>query len=241
MLLNKMYFFSKKWYNIYNIPFKGEISMKKYGKVKYRKSIVKSMDDKFVKKYGFEDSYFRFERSINFMSKEGDLAEELALQYLKDNNLLSDNYQVNRVIALKTIKIEADIIDYGNKIIYETKSRKNGDVARKAIKQKWNVFEYDRAGSVYNDYEMNGIAVANYEQGPVVKGVVRFDRAKFNPERQDKAFKEHYDKVEHFKSLARSKGYDENGIRLKKNKKQSTTASKAHYKPNHHHQQSKNK
>ena len=76
--------------------------MKKYGKTKYRKSIVKSMDEKFVMKYGFEDSYRRFERSINRMDKEGDLAEELAVKYLKEKGLLSDNIRVNAVIALNT-------------------------------------------------------------------------------------------------------------------------------------------
>ena len=190
--------------------------MKKYGKTKYRKSIVKSMDEKFVMKYGFEDSYRRFERSINRMDKEGDLAEELAVKYLKEKGLLSDNIRVNAVIALNTIKIEADIIDYDNKIIYETKSRRNGELAKKAVKQKWNIFEFDKKGSIYENYEFKGIVVANYEEGPVVKGIASFDSSKFNRDRQVESFKKHYEKVEFLKSVKRSKGYNEFGIREKK-------------------------
>jgi len=190
--------------------------MKKYGKTKYRKSIVKSMDEKFVMKYGFEDSYRRFERSINRMDKEGDLAEELAVKYLKEKGLLSDNIRVNAVIALNTIKIEADIIDYDNKIIYETKSRRNGELAKKAVKQKWNIFEFDKKGSIYETYEFKGIVVANYEGGPIVKGIASFDSSKFNRDRQAESFKKHYEKVEFLKSVKRSKGYNEFGIREKK-------------------------
>lgn len=196
--------------------------MKQRGPVKYRKSIIKSMDEKFVKKYGFEDSYRRFERSINMMDKEGDLAEELAIEHLKKNKLLSDNYRTNAVIALNTIKIEADIIDYDNKIIYETKSRRNGELAKKAVKQKWNVFQYDKKGSIYEQYEFKGIVVANYEVGPTVKGIASFDANKFDRTRLDEAFRKHYEKVEFLKSVKRSRGYDENGnkIFINKNKTQ---------------------
>ncbi len=186
--------------------------------MKYRKSIVKSMDESFVRKYGFEDSYRRFERSINRMQKEGDEAELLALEYLKERNLLSDNYRENAVIALKTIKIEADIIDYDNKVIYETKSRRSGELAKMACKQKWYVFEYDRRGSRYEDFEFKGIVVANYETGKKVKGIVSFDPNKFNSTKQEREFKEHFDRIEHFKGIKRSKGYDENGMFIKKNK-----------------------
>lgn len=188
---------------------------KKYGQVKYRKSIVKSMNEDFVKKYGFEDSYRRFESSINRMSKEGDVAEELAIKYLKSKGLLSDNYRENAIIALNTIKIEADIIDYDNKIIYETKSRKSGELAKLACKQKWYVFEYDRQGSIYEEYEFKGIVVANYETGQKVKGIVSFDPERFNSEKQERDFKEHFKRIEYFKSIKRSKGYDDNGMRMK--------------------------
>ena len=188
--------------------------MKQRGAVKYRKSIIKSMDEKFVKKYGFEESYRRFERSINMMDKEGDLAEELAIQHLKDNNQLSDNYRTNAVIALNTIKIEADIIDYDNRIIYETKSRRNGELAKKAVKQKWNVFQYDKDGSIYQNYEFKGIVVANYEAGPTVKGVATFDASKFDRKRLEESFLKHYEKVELLRSVKRSKGYDETGNRI---------------------------
>ncbi len=191
------------------------MNKKKYGKVKYRKSIVKSMSESFVKKYGFEDSYRRFENSINRMSKEGDSAELLALEHLKSKNLLSDNYRENAIIALNSIKIEADIIDYDNKIIYETKSRRSGELAKLACKQKWFVFEYDRKGSIYEDYEFHGIVVANYETGQKVKGIVTFDSSKFNPEKQERDFKEHFERIEHFKSIKRSRGYDDNGMRQK--------------------------
>ncbi len=196
---------------------------KKFGQVKYRKSIVKSMNESFVKKYGFEDSYHRFERSINRMQKEGDVAETLALNYLKDNNLLSDNYRENAVIALGSIKIEADIIDYDNKIIYETKSRKSGELAKLACKQKWFVFEYDKKGSIYENYEFKGIVVANYETGQKLKGIVDFKNNTFNEEKQRKDFEEHFNRIEYFKSIKRSKGYDENGMKIKRPKRRVNT------------------
>jgi hypothetical protein len=154
------------------------------------------------------------------MDKEGDLAEELAIEHLKKNKLLSENYRTNAVIALNTIKIEADIIDYDNKIIYETKSRRNGELAKKAVKQKWNVFQYDKKGSIYQEYDFKGIVVANYDIGPTVKGIASFDANKFDRTRLDEAFKKHYEKVEFLKSVKRSRGYDDNGNKIFANKKQ---------------------
>lgn len=188
---------------------------RRFKDVKYRKSIIKSMDDKYVKRLGFDESYRRFERSINKMDKEGDEAEQLAIEYLKEKNVLSNNYRTNLVIVLNTIKIEADIIDYDNKIIYETKSRRSGELAKKACKQKWNIFQYDKAGSNYEDYEFHGIVVANYDQGKIVKGVAKFENSKFDPLKMEKTFQEHYKRVEYFKSLKRSKGYDEYGNKIK--------------------------
>lgn len=190
--------------------------MKKKGAVKYRKSIVESMQEKYVKKYGFEDSYRRFELSIKNMEKEGDKAEEMAVEYLKKLNLLSKNYQLNRVIALDTIKIEADIIDYDNKIIYETKSRKTGELAKRAIKQKWDIFQYDKNHSNYQDYKFYGIIVANYHRGPSVKGIAKFENTIFNPKRLELSFENHHAKVNYFKSVKRSRGYDELGNRSRK-------------------------
>lgn len=185
--------------------------MKNLGPVKYRKSIIKSMNENFILKYGFEDSYRRFERSINRMEKEGDIAEEMAIEYLKEEKKLGENYRTNMVIALNTIKIEADIIDYDNKIIYETKSRKNGILAKKAIRQKWNVFMFDKDGSNYENFKFYGIIVANYEIGPKVKGIANFDHVKFDKERLSEEFEKHYKRVEEFKKIKRSKGYDEKG------------------------------
>lgn len=184
-------------------------------KAKYRKSIVKSMGDDFVLRYGFEDSYRRFEGSINRMQKEGDVAEELAVKHLKELGVLSNNYKTNAVIVLNTIKIEADIIDFDNKIVYETKSRRTGELAKKACKQKWNIFQYDKVGSFYENFDFHGIVVANYEQGQQVKGIAKFEKSTFNSEKMQESFENHYNRVEHFKKLKRSKGYDINGFRIR--------------------------
>ncbi len=144
---------------------------------KYRKTIVEAMDPKFVEIFGFDKSYFVFERSINKMSKEGDLAEKLALDYLIENNLLGDEYRTNQVITLRNIKMEADVIDYDNKIVYETKSRKNREVAKKACKDKWRWFEFDKNKSYYQDYQFKGIVVENQEEGPKVIGISSFPKA----------------------------------------------------------------
>jgi len=178
---------------------------KKYNKrklkPKYRKSIIDSMKPEKIKKYGFKKSYFVFERSIANMAKEGDEAEEMAVQFLKDHQLLSEQYSENRVIALRTIKIEADIIDYGNKIVYETKSRRNGDAARKAIKDKWRLFEYDKRNTRYHDYQFCGIVVVNYDNGKEVEGLVTFEKAQFDKEKVQEVFRKHKEKVKELSKI----------------------------------------
>lgn len=170
---------------------------------KYRISIVESMSDEKVIEYGFEKSYYLFERSINNMSKEGDKAEKAALNYLKKKHCLSDNYRTNRVIALNTIKIEADIIDYDNKIIYETKSRKTGMQAKMAIKKKWAIFEHDKKDSNYEDYTFKGIVVSNYENGMKIKGIAEFDNQNYNEIVTAKKFINHFDRIDRFRKLSK--------------------------------------
>lgn len=164
-------------------------------KRKYRISIVESMKEEKVKKYGFERSYFIFERSINNMEKEGDVAEKAAIKYLKKHKLLSNNFSTNRVITLNSIRIEADIIDYDNKIIYETKSRKTGIQAKMAIKKKWAVFQYDKQGSRYQNFTLVGIVVSNYDSGMKIKGLAKFDNDTYNKELIKKKFDRHFEKI----------------------------------------------
>lgn len=170
-------------------------------KRKYRISIVESMSEDKVLKYGFEKSYLIFERSINNMAKAGDVAEKIALKYLKDKKLLSTNYSVNRVITLNTIRIEADIIDYDNKIIYETKSRKTGIQAKMAIKKKWAVFEYDKKNTRYQDFVFKGIVVSNYDNGMKIKGIADFSNDNMDQEKVALKFKKHYDRVQQLRKL----------------------------------------
>ncbi len=171
----------------------------------YRKSIIEAMDFEKTKKYGFDTAYFIFERSINKMEKEGDEAERLALEYLKEKGLLGKEYSENRVIALKNIKIEADIIDYTNKIIYETKSRKTGKLSKQAVIKKWKVFEYDRKGSNYENFEFKGILVANYANGKKVKGILDFKDRKFDDTKVKEDFDKFYKKLEELKKIEKVK------------------------------------
>lgn len=170
-------------------------------KRKYRISIVESMKDAKVIQYGFEKSYYIFERSINKLSKEGDKAECEAVKYLVKNNILSNNYSLNRVITLNSIRIEADIIDYDNKIIYETKSRKTGISAKMAIKKKWAIFEYDKQHSRYQDFKLVGIVVSNYENGMKIKGLANFDNDTYNKNQISKKYEDHFNRVAYFRSL----------------------------------------
>ncbi len=177
---------------------------KNYKKM-YRKSIIEAMDFEKTKKYGFDTAYYIFERSINRMEKEGDEAERLALEYLKEKGLLGEEYSENRVIALKNIKIEADIIDYTNKIIFETKSRKTGKLSKQAVIKKWKVFEYDRKGSNYENFEFKGILVANYASGKKVKGILEFKDRKFDDTKVKEDFDKFYKKLEELKKIEKVK------------------------------------
>lgn len=173
-------------------------------KRKYRKSIIESMDEEKIKKYGFEKSYMIFENSVNRLEKSGDIAEKMAVEYLKEKDMLSKNFSLNRVISLGKIKIEADIIDYDNKVIYETKSRKNGHLARQAVIQKWKVFEYDKKNSGYEKFKFVGIIVANYEAEKVVKGLVLFDDKKLNPAKVEKDFEKYFQRLKILKKIKKS-------------------------------------
>lgn len=168
---------------------------------KYRISIIDAMQPEKIKKYGFEKSYIIFERSVNRQAKSGDLAELRGLEYLKANEMLSENYATNRVICLGRIKIEADIIDYDNKIVYETKSRKNYELAKGAIRDKWMVFEYDKNKSKYRDYKFKGIIVVNEEAGPDVKRVYDFPKSKVNEERMQRKFNNYFLRLEELKKI----------------------------------------
>ncbi len=170
---------------------------------KYRISIIDAMQPEKIKKYGFEKSYIIFERSVNRQEKSGDLAEERALQHLKDNDLLSPNYSTNRVICLNRIKIEADIVDFDNKIVYETKSRKNYDLAKSAIRDKWMVFEYDKKRSKYHDYTFKGIIVVNEPSGPSVKRVYDFPNSKVNEERMKRKFDNYFMRLAELKLITK--------------------------------------
>lgn len=172
---------------------------------KYRISIIEGMKDEKVKKYGFERSYIIFEKSINRLQKEGDEAEEMALQYLQEQGLLGENYSTNRVIVLGSIKIEADIIDYDNKIIYETKSRKTGKLAKQAVIKKWKIFEYDKANSLYKDFQFKGIVVANYNAGKKVKGIVHFEDKTFDPSKVKDHFDRYFERLSELKKITKEK------------------------------------
>lgn len=186
---------------------KNEYKRKKFADEdkKYRISIIDAMQPEKIAKFGFERSYIIFERSVNRQEKSGDLAEERALQHLKDKGLLSKNYATNRVICLGRIKIEADIIDYDNKIVYETKSRKNYDLAKSAIRDKWMVFEYDKMKSRYSDYTFKGIIVVNEPSGPVVKRVYDFPNSTVNQERMKRKFDNYFIRLAELKKIKKEK------------------------------------
>ncbi len=172
---------------------------------KYRISIIDAMQPDKIKKYGFERSYIIFERSVNRQVKSGDLAEQRGLEYLQSNGMLSQNYATNKVICLNRIKIEADIIDYDNKIVYETKSRKNYELAKGAIRDKWMVFEYDKSKSYYRDYTFKGIIVVNEESGPSVKRVYDFPRSKVNVDRMERKFTNYFERLEELKKIKKQR------------------------------------
>lgn len=172
---------------------------------KYRISIIDAMQPEKVAKFGFERSYIIFERSVNRQEKSGDLAEQRGLEYLQKKGVLSENYATNRVICLGRIKIEADIIDYDNKIVYETKSRKNYDLAKGAIRDKWMVFEYDKNKSKYRDYTFKGIIVVNEPSGPIVKRVYDFPNSTVNQERMKRKFDNYFERLGELKKIKKEK------------------------------------
>ncbi len=178
-----------------------QTNKKKHYVKKYRKTIVEAMDPKFVEIFGFEKSYNVFERSINRMAKEGDVAEKMAVEYLKQKNLLSNNYRTNQVITLKNIKMEADIIDYDNKIVYETKSRKLRDAAKKACKEKWVLFEYDKTNTRYHDFKLKGIIVENQETGPKIIGISDFRNTTLNREKTKLKMDKYYVRLAELKAI----------------------------------------
>ncbi len=172
---------------------------------KYRISIIDAMQPEKIAKFGFERSYIIFERSVNRQEKSGDLAEERGVEYLKKRNMLSENFATNKVICLGRIKIEADIIDYDNKIVYETKSRKNYELAKGAIRDKWMVFEYDKNRSRYQDYKFKGIIVVNEPSGPVVKRVYDFPNSTVNEERMKRKFDNYFVRLAELKKIKKAK------------------------------------
>lgn len=172
---------------------------------KYRISIIDAMQPDKIEKFGFERSYIIFERSVNRQAKSGDLAEERGVEYLKKKGLLSENYATNRVICLGSIKIEADVIDYDNKVVYETKSRKNYELAKSAIRDKWMVFEYDKNRSRYQDFTFKGIIVVNEPSGPIVKRVYDFPNSKVNVERMKRKFDNYFIRLAELKKIQKVK------------------------------------
>lgn len=191
-----------------------------FKRIKYRISIVEGMKAEKIKKYGFELSYIIFERSINKMAKEGDLAEKKAVEYLKDKHLLSSNYQVNKVIALNRIKIEADIIDYDNKIVYEVKSRRSYELAKQAIRDKWMVFEYDKHKSIYADFKFKGIIAVNENNNSYIKRVFEFNNSTVNVEKMDRKFQKHFNLISEFRKIPTPEKFQ------KKNKQKVTSNTK---------------
>ncbi len=171
---------------------------------KYRISIIEAMEPNKIEKFGFELSYIIFERSINKMEKAGDLAEQMALDFLRDKKIISDNYRLNKVIALGNIKIEADIIDYENKVIYEVKSRTKYEASKKAIKDKWMIFEYDKANSIYSNFEFKGMIVVNESSGPDVKRVYDMRNSKVNIDKMEKKFNNYYDLLSKYKQIKKT-------------------------------------
>ncbi len=175
----------------------------------YRKTIVQSMNPVKVGKLGFEKAYNSFERSINNMPKEGDLAEELALKHLQDNKLIGSSFQVNKIISLNTIKIEADIIDYQNKIVYEIKSRKNKKPAKASARNKWKVFQYDSQGSRYENYTFKGIIFSKTNNQLVFEGILDFADEVLDHSLMKKEFDSYFKTLKFFKSLPKGVKVDE--------------------------------
>lgn len=171
---------------------------------KFRKSIVESMKMAKIEQYGFFSAYYRLEKSLNSMEKEGDVAEALALQYLIDNQIIGEHYELNKVIELRNIKMEADIIDHENKIVYEVKSRKLYDVGRSEIRKKWNLFQHQKGNSFYAVYKFQGIVVTK-EANSVLKvhKPNLFLNAKYNHALANEKMQSYFKLLNEYKTIAK--------------------------------------
>lgn len=184
---------------------------------KFRKSIVESIKMPYIEKYGFYGAYFRLETSLNRMEKEGDKAEQLALEYLKLKGIISDDYKTNVILELRNIKIEADIVDHENKIIYEVKSRKLYETGKREIKKKWNLFQHQKESSAYNDYQFHGIVVTKNEKGTLkVNNPNLFLNSTYNHGEQDERMNEFFKLVSLYKSHPQTRQKQQEYIAKKK-------------------------
>lgn len=185
--------------------------------LKFRKSIVESIKMPYIEKYGFYGAYFRLETSLNRMEKEGDVAEALALKYLQDKNIISSDYQTNVILELRNIKIEADIVDHGNKVIYEVKSRKLYEAGKREIKKKWNLFQHQKRETQYNDYKFHGIVVTKNENGTLkVNKPNLFLNSTYNHVEQHARMQEFYKLVNTYKNHPQTKKKQQEYIAKKK-------------------------
>lgn len=173
---------------------------------KFRKSIVESMKLSKIHEYGFYSAYGRLERSLNTMEKEGDVAEALAVEYLKKRGLLGASYETNAVIELRNILIETDIIDHTNKIIYEVKSRKLYETGKSEIRKKWHLFQHQRGRTPYVHYKFYGIVVTKQPNGSLrVHRPNTFANATYNHEKQVADMQKFYDLLSEYKKIKRPK------------------------------------
>lgn len=185
--------------------------------LKFRKSIVESIKMPYIEKYGFYGAYFRLETSLNRMVKEGDKAEELALEYLKLKNIISENYDTNVILELRNIKIEADIVDHDNQIIYEVKSRKLYEAGKREIKKKWNLFQHQKEQTPYQNYKFHGIVVTKNENGTLkVNNPNLFLNSTYNHAEQHARMKEFFSLVHTYKNHPQTKKKQREYIAKKK-------------------------
>lgn len=189
--------------------------------LKFRKSIVESIKMPYIEKYGFYGAYFRLETSLNRMQKEGDAAEALALAYLKKHKMLGEQHETNAVLELKNIKIEADIVDHDNKIIYEVKSRKLYEVGKREIKKKWNLFQHQKHTSKYEEYKFHGIVVTKNENGTMkVNRPNLFLNSTYNHEEQNARMQEFFSLVTEYKNHPQTRKKQREYIERKKKRTQ---------------------
>ncbi|MGL4663277.1 MAG: hypothetical protein ACRCV7_06320 [Culicoidibacterales bacterium] len=185
--------------------------------LKFRKSIVESIKMPYIEKYGFYGAYFRLETSLNRMEKEGDKAEELALEYLKLKNIISENYETNVILELRNIKIEADIVDHDNKVIYEVKSRKLYEAGKREIKKKWNLFQHQKEQTPYQNYKFHGIVVTKNENGTLkVNNPNLFLNSTYNHADQHARMQEFFTLVNTYKNHPQTKKKQQEYIAKKK-------------------------